>query len=102
MHTIGFDIGTTTLSAVVVNSGDGTVLHAVTVPSEPFLSGFAPYARVQDATAILDAYAAVYDPSMDKQQWFAAIKELCPALGFCSEVKEYKKIPAAIRDMPAT
>ena len=33
---------------------------------------------------------------------FAAIKELCPALGFCSEVKEYKKIPAAIRDMPAT
>ena len=55
-----------------------------------------------DATAILDAYAAVYDPSMDKQQWFAAIKELCPALGFCSEVKEYKKIPAAIRDMPAT
>ncbi len=55
-----------------------------------------------DATAILDAYAAVYDPSMDKQQWFAAIKELCPALGFCSEVKEYKKIPAAIMDMPAT
>ena len=46
-----------------------------------------------DAAAILDAYADVYDPSQDKQEWFATIKALCPALGFCPEVKEYKKNP---------
>ena len=73
MHTIGFDIGTTTLSAVVVNSGDGTVLHAVTVPSEPFLSGFAPYARVQDATAILDRAVSMIDELCDAFAPIAAI-----------------------------
>ena len=46
-----------------------------------------------DAAAILDAYADAYDPSQDKQEWFATIKALCPALGFCPEVKEYKKNP---------
>ena len=46
-----------------------------------------------DATAILEAYAAVYDPTLDKQAWFDAVKAMCPSLGFCPEVKEYKKNP---------
>ena len=47
----------------------------------------------QDAAAVLTAYKGVYDPSQDKQEWFQTIKNLCPALGFCPEVKEYKKNP---------
>lgn len=47
----------------------------------------------QDAAAVLTAYKGVYDPSQDKQEWFQTIKDLCPALGFCPEVKEYKKNP---------
>ena len=47
----------------------------------------------EDAAAILKAYADVYDPNEDKQQWFETIKSICPPLGFCPEVKEYKKNP---------
>ncbi len=47
----------------------------------------------EDARAILAAYRDVYDPAEDKQTWFETIKGLCPALGFCPEVKEYKKNP---------
>ncbi len=50
-----------------------------------------------DAAAVLTAYKAVYDPAADKQAWFDTLKGLCPALGFCPEVKEYKKNPAAYK-----
>ena len=46
-----------------------------------------------DARAILEAYEAVYDERQDKQAWFETVKSICPALGFCPEVKEYKKNP---------
>ncbi len=46
-----------------------------------------------DAAAVLTAYKEVYDPAADKQAWFDTLKALCPALGFCPEVKEYKKHP---------
>lgn len=50
-----------------------------------------------DAVAILQAYREVYDPSLDKQAWFDSVKSLCPALGFCPEVKEYKKNPGGYK-----
>ncbi len=50
-----------------------------------------------DIAAILNAYANVYDPAQDKQAWFDTIKSICPALGFCPEVKEYKKNPDAYK-----
>ena len=46
-----------------------------------------------DAAAILTAYKAVYDPEKDRQGWFEDIKAMSPALGFCSDTKEYKKDP---------
>lgn len=49
--------------------------------------------RPDDAAAVLAAYAEVYDPRQDKQAWFDTIKTLSPTLGFCPEVKEYKKNP---------
>ena len=50
-----------------------------------------------DAKAILEAYAAVYDECRPKDEWFACVKSICPALGFCPEVKEYKKNPEAYK-----
>ena len=47
-----------------------------------------------DAVAILRAYPAVYNPAQDRQQWFESIKAMSPALGFCPEVKDYKKDPS--------
>lgn len=46
-----------------------------------------------DAAAVIEAYLPVYDPADDKDAWFRKIKEICPGLGFASEVKEYKKNP---------
>ena len=46
-----------------------------------------------DAKAILTAYAPVYDETQDKQAWFDTVKSICEGLGFCPEVKEYKKAP---------
>ncbi len=46
-----------------------------------------------DAVAVLDAYAAVYDPADDKDAWFGKLKELCEPLGFTPNVKEFKKNP---------
>ncbi len=51
----------------------------------------------EDIRAILKAYLPVYDPTEDKQAWFDTIKALCPAIGFCPEVKEYKKQPDAYK-----
>ncbi len=53
--------------------------------------------QAADAAAVLTAYKAVYDSAQDKQAWFDTLKALCPALGFCPEVKEYKKNPDAYK-----
>lgn len=46
-----------------------------------------------DAKAILAAYKDVYDETQDKSAWFDTVKSICEPLGFCPEVKEYKKNP---------
>ena len=39
---------------------------------------------------ILERYLAVYNEEDDKDQWFNRMKEICPAIGFAAEVKEFK------------
>ena len=51
----------------------------------------------KDVKAILSAYAVVYDENDTKDEWFARMKTVCPALGFSPEVKEYKKNPDAYK-----
>lgn len=46
-----------------------------------------------DAKAVLTAYRDVYEETEDKQAWFETVKRICPSLGFCPEVREYKKNP---------
>lgn len=50
-----------------------------------------------DVKAILSAYLKVYNPAHNKDEWFAAIKEMCEPLGFAREVKEYKKNPGGYK-----
>ena len=47
----------------------------------------------EDIIAVLNSYKKVYDKKDDKQTWFEKIKALCPELGFCDNMKEYKKNP---------
>ena len=54
MNIIGLDLGTTTLSAVVVDSDCGAVLETVNVPNGADLEPRASYERIQDADAIAD------------------------------------------------
>ena len=50
MKTLGLDIGTTTISAVVLENG--AELDALTLPNGGFLTGCAPWERIQDPLAI--------------------------------------------------
>ena len=47
-----------------------------------------------DAAAVLTAYKSAYNADEDKQAWFDTLKSLCEPLGFCPDVKTYKKDPA--------
>ena len=44
----------------------------------------------EDAKAFLSAYKEVYKAEDTKDEWFGRIKEVCPALGFAADTKEYK------------
>jgi len=50
-----------------------------------------------DAASILKAYAKVYDPAEDKQEWFDTVKSICADLGFSPDVKAYKQNPDAFK-----
>jgi len=47
----------------------------------------------EDADAILERYADIYDSADDQTVWFGKIKELAARLGFAPETKLYKKAP---------
>ncbi len=53
-----------------------------------------------DAAAVLRAYADAYKPTDDKNEWFTQIKDICPALGFAADTKEYKANPDAYKGNP--
>jgi len=52
-----------------------------------------PEAAPELRRAVLEAYAAAYDVCDNKDAWFQRIKDLCPDLGFCPDVKAYKAAP---------
>lgn len=51
----------------------------------------------EDARAILEKYAEIYDEADDKDAWFSKIKDMCEPLGFTPNVKEFKKNPEAFK-----
>ena len=51
----------------------------------------------EDAKAILQKYADIYDEADDKDAWFSKIKDMCEPLGFTPNVKEFKKNPESFK-----
>lgn len=46
---------------------------------------------------VLDGFSAIYDENDDNSAWFAKVKALAPAVGFASEMSEYKAHPENYR-----
>jgi len=46
-----------------------------------------------DVAKLLSIYKTVYSAEDDNSQWFAKIKEICPQVDFCPDVKTYKADP---------
>ncbi|NLG24001.1 MAG: hypothetical protein GX558_01490 [Clostridiales bacterium] len=63
MHAMGLDIGTTTLSAVMVDAGTGAVLEALTLPNATEVRAEA-WARLQDPDRIWRQVEAIADRLM--------------------------------------
>ena len=73
MKSIGIDIGTTSLSAVVMDIDTGRVERAWTVPNPGFLPTDHPWERVQDADGAVRAARALLDGILDAHADVAAI-----------------------------
>ncbi|MBQ6372922.1 MAG: hypothetical protein IJJ45_00360 [Clostridia bacterium] len=61
MNAIGLDIGTTTLSAVVIDSATGAIREARTISNGTDLPGDIPGGKLQDANAIIGKALALVD-----------------------------------------
>lgn len=53
MKSIGIDIGTTTISIVLLDHPGPTVIHSLTLPNDTFLPAACPWERLQDVPSIL-------------------------------------------------
>ncbi len=73
MRSLGIDIGTTTISAVVVDMKDRTVAEAVTVPNNCFIPTPNQWERIQDAGAIIGKAKALVDGLLEKHRDIAFI-----------------------------
>ena len=51
----------------------------------------------EDAKKAAEKYMEIFDPNDGKDEWFDKIKSLCAPLGFCPDVKEYKKSPDSFK-----
>jgi len=51
----------------------------------------------EDIKKVLTDYVASYDKTLDRDEWFAHIKEIASANGFCPDMKEYKKSPEVFK-----
>ena len=61
MKTIGLDIGTTTICAIVVDAENGEVLKSVTLPNDTFLENTKPFEKIQNPSIILDKALTLVD-----------------------------------------
>lgn len=51
----------------------------------------------EDAKTFLQKYVEIYNPDLDRQEWFDQIKAIAPEIGFAAETKEYKANPEAFK-----
>ena len=51
----------------------------------------------EDIRKALTAFTDTYDEADDSAVWFDKIKAICPPLGYCPEMKQYKQDPTAYK-----
>lgn len=51
----------------------------------------------EDIKAILNNYLNIHSSSLDKETWFANVKEMANTMGFCVNMKEYKASPESFK-----
>ena len=73
MKIIGIDIGTTSISIVLISLPEGTLLQAVTLPNDTFLPTAHPWERLQDPAAILTKVLPALDGLLSAYSDVAAI-----------------------------
>lgn len=66
MKTIGIDIGTTTISAVVLETEEERVLAVRTIPNDSFMKSDYEWERVQDPAVIIDKARAALDELLEQ------------------------------------
>ncbi len=66
MKCIGIDIGTTTISIVVINTADNTIEEAYTLDNGTFLPSPSPWERIQDVPAILNKTVTALEDILDR------------------------------------
>ncbi len=50
-----------------------------------------------DVSAVLNAFKASYDETVDQSEWFNNIKRIAEDCGFCPDMKQYKADPGAFK-----
>ena len=73
MKIIGIDIGTTTISAVVMDTDSLTVVHRRTVKNDSFLPTQQPWERIQDVQSIIVSAKTVLEEIMDSYDDISSI-----------------------------
>ena len=76
MSILGIDIGTTTITALLLNEKNGTVIDKATLKNNSFISNEFHFARLQDPETILDIVIEAVTEIYEELGFFsAAIKE---------------------------
>ena len=73
MKTVGIDIGTTTISALVLETEGNVSVETETIPNGTFLPAERPWERRQDALAVVDKAKNLLDELLDTNPDIAAI-----------------------------
>lgn len=81
MKAIGIDIGTTTISAVVLDTGKQQVICAKTIGNDSFIKTEHEWERVQDVSVIIPKAKAVLDELLDNYSHVDGIGLTCQMHG---------------------
>lgn len=66
MHSIGIDIGTTSICAVKLNLKSGEIIECVTAPNNSFIHTDKEYEKIQDCESIYGTVINLLEPLCDK------------------------------------
>lgn len=51
----------------------------------------------EDIKEVLQGYQMLHSASLDKETWFAKVKDMAESLGYCTNMKEYKASPESFK-----